>query len=103
VDLGTEFVGRDALAEISERGVDEELVGFRLQERGIARHGYEISVDGETVGEVTSGTMSPTLGDAIGLGYVPVEHADPGTELDILVRGREKQAEVESLPFYERD
>jgi aminomethyltransferase len=102
VDLETEFVGRDALAEIAEQGVDEELVGFRLQERGIARHGYEIAVDGEAVGEVTSGTMSPTLGDAIGLGYVPVEHAAPGTELEILVRGREKRAEVASLPFYER-
>ncbi|QLD87294.1 glycine cleavage system aminomethyltransferase GcvT [Natronomonas halophila] len=103
VDLETEFVGRDALAEVDEQGVDETLVGFRLQERGIARHGYEIAVDGETVGEVTSGTMSPTLGDAIGLGYVPVEYANPGTELAVLVRGREKQAEVVSLPFYERE
>ncbi|WP_336133373.1 glycine cleavage system aminomethyltransferase GcvT [Natronomonas amylolytica] len=103
VDLDAEFVGRDALAEIHERGVDERLVGFRLQERGIARHGYDIAVDGETVGEVTSGTMSPTLGEAIGLGYVPTEYADPGTELDVLVRDREKRAEVASLPFYERD
>lgn len=103
VDLDTEFVGRDALADANAAGVDEKLVGFRLQERGIARHGYEIAVDGEEVGEVTSGTMSPTLGDAIGLGYVPVEYADPGTELDIVVRGRDKRADVESLPFYERD
>jgi aminomethyltransferase len=102
VDLDTEFVGRDALAEVREQGVDEKLVGFRLQDRGIARHGYDITVDGETVGEVTSGTMSPTLDDAIGLGYVPVEYADSGTELAVLVRGREKRAEVESLPFYER-
>jgi aminomethyltransferase len=102
VDLDTEFVGRDALADIKAAGIDEELVGFRLRDRGIARHGYDIAVDGETVGEVTSGTMSPTLGDAIGLGYVPVEYADPGTELDVLVRDRKKRAEVESLPFYER-
>ncbi|MFT4905467.1 MAG: aminomethyltransferase [Natronomonas sp.] len=103
VDLDTDFVGWDALERARETGVDEKLVGFRLQERGIARHGYDIAVDGDVVGTVTSGTMSPTLGDAIGLGYVPVAYTDPGTELDVLVRGREKHAEVESLPFYERE
>jgi aminomethyltransferase len=100
VDLETEFVGSEALAEIKDAGIDEKLVGFRLQERGIARHGYDIAVDGEVVGTVTSGTMSPTLGDAIGLGYVPVAYADPGTEFEVLVRGRKKRAEVEELPFY---
>ena len=103
VDLDGEFVGREALAEQREAGVDEKLVGFRLEERGIARHGHPIVVDGEEVGTVTSGTMSPTLGDAIGLGYVPVEHADHGTDLGVVVRGAEKRATVEALPFYERD
>ena len=103
VDPDGAFVGRDALAEQRGAGVEEELVGFRLEERGIASHGHAIAVDGDEVGSVTSGTMSPTLGDAIGLGYVPVEHADPGTELGIVVRGDEKRATVESLPFYERD
>jgi aminomethyltransferase len=100
VDLDTAFVGRDALAAVAEDGPEETLVGFRLEARGIARHGYEIRVDGDTVGTVTSGTMSPTLGEAIGLGYVPVAHADPGTELGIVVRGETKQAVVEELPFY---
>ena len=100
VNLETDFVGRDALAAIHESGIDEQLVGFRLTERGIARHGYEIVVADESVGTVTSGTMSPTLGDAIGLGYVPVEYAEPGTELGIVVRGETKRAVVESLPFY---
>jgi aminomethyltransferase len=86
-----------------EAGLEETLIGFRLSDRGIARHGHEIAVRGETVGTVTSGTMSPTFGDAIGLGYVPVEHGDPGTELTVVVRGAGKRAEVESLPFYERD
>ena len=102
VKLDTEFVGRDALERAKEEGVDEKLVGFRLRERGVARHGYDVAVDGDVVGTVTSGTMSPTLGDAIGLAYVPVEHADPGTALSVLVRGDPKRAEVESLPFYER-
>jgi aminomethyltransferase len=100
VDLDTDFVGRDALAAVAEDGPEETLVGFRLEERGIARHGYEVLVDGEPVGTVTSGTMSPTLGDAIGLGYVPVAHADPGTELGVVVRGETKRAVVEELPFY---
>ena len=103
VDLDGEFVGREALAEQREAGVDERLVGVRLEERGIARHGHPIVVDGEEVGTVTSGTMSPTLGDAIGHGYVPVEDADPGTDLGVVVRGAEKRATVEALPFYERD
>ena len=102
VDLDTEFVGRDALASVAESQIEEQLVGFRLQERGIARHGYDIAVDGDVVGTVTSGTMSPTLEEAIGLGYVPVEYAEPGTELDVVVRGREKRAVVEELPFYGR-
>ncbi len=100
VDLDTEFVGRDALAAVEESGPKERLVGFRLEERGVARHGYGIEVDGEAVGTVTSGTMSPTLGEAIGLGYVPAEYAEPGTELGIVVRGDTKRAVVEELPFY---
>ena len=100
VDLETRFVGRDALAAVSSAGPDERLVGFRLSDRGIARHGYPIVVDGDPVGTVTSGTMSPTLGDAIGLGYVPEAHADPGTELGIVVRNDTKRATVEGLPFY---
>ena len=102
VDLETEFVGRDALATPGASDPDERLIGFRLTERGIARHGYEIVVDGDPVGTVTSGTMSPTLGDPIGLGYAPSTHVDPGTELGVVVRGDTKRAVVESLPFYKR-
>ena len=100
VDLDTEFLGREALSTVAEVGPDERLVGFRLEERGIPRHGYEIVVDGETVGTVTSGTMSPTLGEAIGLGYVPADSAEPGTELGVVVRGETKPAVIEELPFY---
>ncbi|WP_254862802.1 glycine cleavage system aminomethyltransferase GcvT [Halovivax gelatinilyticus] len=100
VALETDFVGRDALQTQNEDGVDENLVGFGLDERGIARHGYDVeSIDGDVIGTVTSGTMSPTLDRAIGLAYVPVEYADPGTELSISVRGRTKRAKVEPIPF----
>jgi aminomethyltransferase len=99
VDLDTEFVGRDALAEIADAGADEEFVGLMLRERGIARHGHEILAEGETVGHVTSGTMSPTLDEAIALGYVESDLADPGTEVSVAVRGREKRAEIVPTPF----
>ncbi|MFP8956702.1 glycine cleavage system aminomethyltransferase GcvT [Natrialbaceae archaeon A-CW3] len=100
VKLDTEFVGRDALERVKEEGIEEKLVGFRLVDRGIARHGYEIlDGDGDPIGTVTSGTMSPTLEAAIGLGYVPVEYADEGTVVRIDVRGRNKKAKIETIPF----
>jgi aminomethyltransferase len=101
VDLDTDFVGRDALAAVAEEGAEEAFVGLVLRERGIARHGHAIVVDGEEVGHVTSGTMSPTLGEAIALGYVPTTLSEPGTELGVVVRDREKRAEVVSTPFIE--
>ena len=99
VALDTDFVGRDALADVAETGPEERFVGLKLRERGIARHGYDITADGDVVGHVTSGTMSPTLGEPIALGYVPASLSDPGTELGVVVRDDEKRAEVVSTPF----
>ena len=100
VALDTDFVGRDALAEAKDAGSDEQLVGFQLIDRGVPRHGYDVTnTDGRVIGTVTSGTMSPTLEQAIGLGYVPAEYADPGTTLQVVVRGRSKMARVETTPF----
>jgi len=102
VDFGSDFVGLDALAEQAEEGVAERLVGLRLTERAVPRHGYAIETpDGEAVGEVTSGTMSPTLEEPIALGYVPIDYADPGTDLSVVVRGDPKGATVVELPFLE--
>ena len=100
VSLDTAFVGRDALAAQQERGVDERIAGFRLLERGVPRHGYPI-LDGEgtVVGEVTSGTMSPTLGEPIGMGYLPTALTEPGTEVAVEIRGSGKTARIESRPF----
>ena len=104
VDLDGEFVGGDRLREQHETGVAERLVGLRLLDRGVPRHGYAVETpDGTAVGEVTSGTMSPTLGEPIGLGYVPVEHAERGTELFVVVRGDRKRAKVVSTRFLEDD
>ncbi|QLK26389.1 glycine cleavage system aminomethyltransferase GcvT [Natrinema zhouii] len=100
VALETEFVGRDALAEVEAAGVDERLVGFQLIDRGVPRHGYDITnPESRVIGTVTSGTMSPSLERPIGLGYVPVEYAEPGTTLQVVVRGQSKKARVETTPF----
>lgn len=94
------FVGRDALAAQKEAGVERRLVGLRLQERGFPRPGYPILADGRAVGAVTSGTMSPSLGYGVAMGYVPVEHAKGGTELAVEIRGRGVAATVQRPPFY---
>jgi aminomethyltransferase len=99
VDLDTEFVGRDALEAVEREGVDERLRGVVLQQRGVPRHGYEVvDADGEHLGHLTSGTMSPTLGEPIGLGYLS-DQAPPGTRVRVVVRGEPKQANVVTPPF----
>ena len=100
VKLDTEFVGRDALERVEAEGVEETFVGLTLLDRGVPRHGYEITdEEAHVVGRVTSGTMSPTLGEPIALGYLPVDLADPGTRVQVTVRGRQKRAKVVSPPF----
>jgi aminomethyltransferase len=95
-----EFIGRDALLKEKAEGVKRRLVGFELVDRGVARPHYPIVVEGRQVGEVTSGTMSPSLQKAIGLGYVPSEYAKVGTPVQIDIRGRLSQARVAPTPFY---
>jgi aminomethyltransferase len=107
VKLDHEFVGRDALVRQRSDGVRRRLVGFVMRERGIARHGMAIHAPaggglGERIGEVTSGTTSPTLGVAIGMGYVPDGSSKPGSLLTIDVRGKAVAAEVVKGPFYKR-
>jgi aminomethyltransferase len=99
VDLDTEFVGRDALEAVEREGIDERFRGVVLQQRGVPRHGYEVvDAEGKQLGHLTSGTMSPTLGEPIGLGYLS-ESAPPGTRVQVIVRGEPKQANVVTPPF----
>lgn len=101
VKLGKgEFVGRDVLARQKEEGVERKLAGFVLQERGFPRQGYEIRHQGEPVGVVTSGVLSHSIGQGIGMGYVPADAAGPGTELEIMIRDRAVPAVVQRPPFY---
>jgi aminomethyltransferase len=98
------FIGRDAIAAMKASGVPRRTVGFRLLERaGSARHGYPVQRDGQTIGVVTSGAHSPTLGTEIGLALIDAEFAGVGKPLDIVIRGRPIRAEQVRLPFYRRD
>jgi aminomethyltransferase len=96
--LDKEFTGVDVLRREKEQGPAQKLVALRMEDRGIPRQGMRI-VEG---GEVTSGTLSPTLGEAIGLAYVDVAFAEPGTEVTVDLRGRERKARIVPKPFYKR-
>lgn len=96
------FLGRDVLARQQAEGIRRKLVGFAMTGRGIARHGYPIRHEGKAVGTVTSGSHAPTLGKALGMGYVPVELAAVGTEIEVEIRGQMVAAEVVEMPFYRR-
>ncbi|WP_439131830.1 glycine cleavage system aminomethyltransferase GcvT [Polaribacter sp.] len=96
-----EFVNHKALAKQKEAKPERRLVAFELNERGIPRQGYNIvDVDENVIGNVTSGTMSPSLGKGIGLGYVPREMTKTGSEIYIQVRKKAIPATVVKLPFY---
>ena len=100
VDLDREFVGRDAVAARVDEGPKTQLVGFEMLGRRAARPGHEIQMNGETVGRVTSGCFGPSVGRAIGMGYVRPDAAAPGTALTIDVRGKALDARTIELPFY---
>jgi len=97
-----EFIGREALARQKQDGVKRKLVGFEVTDRGIARDGQEVVVNGERVGKVTSGSPAPFLKKNIGLAYVPIEYANVGQQLQIDVRGRLVDAQIVKTPFYKR-
>ncbi len=97
-----DFVGRDALVKQKEAGVPRKLVGFTLTDPGIPRHGYPVLQDGRKVGDVTSGTKSPSLGIPIGLAFVPTALAAEGSSFAVEIRGRAAAARVVKTPFYTR-
>ncbi|MBX2947016.1 MAG: glycine cleavage system aminomethyltransferase GcvT [Cyclobacteriaceae bacterium] len=95
-----DFTNSANIKKQKEEGVKKKLIGFKMIDRGIPRHDYLIKdASGNTIGKVTSGTMSPVLGIGIGLGYVTIELSSPGREIFIDVRGRALKAEVCKTPF----
>jgi aminomethyltransferase len=97
-----DFIGREALAQQKQEGVKRKLVGFEVTERGIARDHQDVVINGERVGQVTSGSPAPFLKKNIGLAYVPVEFANVGQQIQVDVRGKLVGAQIVKTPFYKR-
>jgi aminomethyltransferase len=104
LEKGADFTGLAALKQQKLAGVKRRLVGFRVTEpKVVARHGYGVYVDNGQVDVVRSGTVTPTANCAIGMTYLPLAQAKPGTAFTIDVRGRRAPAEVVALPFVPRN
>jgi len=103
LDKGADFTGLAALKRQKLEGVKRRLVGFKLLEpKLVARHGYGVYLDGTQVDVVRSGTVTPTVNCAIGMTYLPLAQAKPGTGFAIDIRGKRAAAEVVALPFVAR-
>ena len=102
VHMERDFVGRAALEGIDRKALPRKLVGFRMIDGGIPRHGCKVLVDGVPVGEVTSGTRGPSVGKVIGLAYIDAPHFTRKTVVEIEIREKRKKAVVIRTPFYRR-
>lgn len=100
LDSKGDFIGRSVLEQQKSSGLKRRLIGLQMEGRHIARHGYPILSDGQVVGEVTSGTLSPTLGVAIALAYVPTSLSKIGSAIEVEIRGKTYPATVVKKPFY---
>jgi len=98
-----EFIGREALLRQKREGARKKRIGFKMEEPGIPRDGYRILVQGKAVGKVTSGTRTPSLPAAIGMGYVPVEFSQPGQEIMVDIRDHPRRARITPWPFYRKE
>ncbi len=97
---GKEYIDRAGLEKQKAEGVGRKLVGFKMLDRGVPRHGYTLATpEGKEMGHVTSGTMSPCLKTGIGMGYVAAEYAKPGSTIAVVIRDRLLRAEVVKVPF----
>ncbi|GIW07578.1 MAG: aminomethyltransferase [Dehalococcoidia bacterium] len=97
------FIGKEALIAVKASGPARTLVGFRVEDRGIARHGHPVLVDGQPAGVVTSGSYTPTVDAAIGMAYLPTPAAVVGAPIQIVVRDRPLAARIVPRPFYRRE
>ncbi|MGD1911351.1 MAG: glycine cleavage system aminomethyltransferase GcvT [Rivularia sp. (in: cyanobacteria)] len=100
LDTKGDFIGREVLQQQKANGVQRKLVGLQMQGRNIARHGYSVLSENEKVGEITSGTLSPTLGYPIALAYLPTEIAKVGNQLEVEIRSKNYPATIVKRPFY---
>jgi aminomethyltransferase len=98
-----DFLGREALLNQKEDGVDRKIVGFELMQKGVARPNYHVFLEGQKISEVKSGTHAPFLKKSIGLTYLPIDNTEIGTEFEIEIRGKRVKAQVIPTPFYKRE
>jgi len=97
-----DFIGKDVLLKVKSEGLKRKLVGFTINDKLVPRHGYDINVNGIKVGNVTSGTFSPILNYSIGMGYVNIEYADEGKNIDIIIRNKPVKATITKPPFIKK-
>ncbi len=97
-----DFIGKEALIEIKKKGLKRKLVGFELIDRGIPRTGYKIFKNSKEIGEVVSGTFSPSLKEAIGTGYIAIEHSNVNEEIEINIHEKNRKGKVVKTPFYQK-
>jgi aminomethyltransferase len=97
-----EFIGRDVLLQQRAQGIRKKLVGFEMTDRGIARDGYSVYVEGKVAGHVTSGSYAPFLKKNIGMAYISPSLAEVGREIEVDIRGKMAGARIVPLPFYKR-
>ncbi len=98
-----DFIGRDSLLKFQQEGLKRKFVGFLVEEeKAFPRHGYELRQNGNAIGTVTSGTLSPVLEKGIGMGYVQSNLSEPGTEIEVAIRNKNIKARVTKLPFIKK-
>jgi aminomethyltransferase len=102
VDKEADFFGKAVLSEQKEKGASRKIVGIEMIDRGIPRHGYPVYYQGELIGEVTTGTQSPTLKKNVGLALLKKEFTDIGTEVEVEIRSKRLKAIIAATPFYKR-
>lgn len=102
VKFSKDFIGKEALLKQKEEGLKRKLTGFEMVDPGIARDGYEVEINGNIVGSVSSGCFSPSLNKSIGLVYLPIEQSKIGQEISVILRGKIRSAKVVETPFYKK-
>ena len=100
LEMPKDFIGRKALEKQSKEGISQRLVGLKMNGRAIARKGYKLMKNNQVIGEVTSGTWSPSLNEAIAMGYLPIQQAKVGNKINIDIRGKQHEGTVVRRPFY---
>ena len=100
VSFDKDFIGRDALLKQKLEKPSRVLVGFEMIEKAVPREGYPVAIDGKKVGVVSTGMFSPTLAGYLGMAFVSNEFSKIGTEIEVMVRGKAKKAQIVKRPFY---